>query len=138
LSKPFFNVLGLHWQVEALREVVSQVGAQKVLHEQQAEMWKQKYSAMEKLVDHLELLVSVQQQQLYPQHSTNAQSNANTGVVTRRQENNETVFKIYKGVKVFDFLKKFTPDRGSAPCNPQYQEQHPAKGPPSERHAPRN
>jgi hypothetical protein len=46
---------------------------------------------------------SVQQQQLYPQHSTNAQSNANTGVVKRRQENNETVFKIYKGVKVFDF-----------------------------------
>jgi hypothetical protein len=65
LSKPFFNVLGLHPQVEALREVVSQVGAQKVLHEQQAEMWKQKYSAMEKLVDHLELLVSVQQQQLF-------------------------------------------------------------------------
>jgi hypothetical protein len=58
-------VLGLNWQVEALREVVSQVGAQKVLHEQQAEMWKQKYSAMEKLVDHLELLVSVQQQQLF-------------------------------------------------------------------------
>ncbi len=58
-------MLGLHPQVEALREVVSQVGAQKVLHEQQAEMWKQKYSAMEKLVDHLELLVSVQQQQLF-------------------------------------------------------------------------
>ena len=58
-------MLGLHLQVEALREVVSQVGAQKVLHEQQAEMWKQKYSAMEKLVDHLELLVSVQQQQLF-------------------------------------------------------------------------
>jgi hypothetical protein len=65
MLKSFFNVLGLHSQVEALREVVSQVGAQKVLHEQQAEMWKQKYSAMEKLVDHLELLVSVQQQQLF-------------------------------------------------------------------------
>ena len=52
-------------QVEALREVVSQVGAQKVLHEQQAEMWKQKHAAMEKLVDHLEVLVSNKQNQIH-------------------------------------------------------------------------
>ena len=43
-------------QVEALRDNLQQVGAQKVLHEQQAEMWKQKHAAMEKLVDHLEVL----------------------------------------------------------------------------------
>ena len=51
-------------QVEALRDNLQQVGAQKVLHEQQAEMWKQKHAAMEKLVDHLELLVTSQQKQL--------------------------------------------------------------------------
>ncbi len=41
-----------------------------------------------------------------PQHQQTMQPASNTtnaGVVKRRQENNETVFKIYKGVKVFDF-----------------------------------
>ena len=51
-------------EVEALRDNLEQVGAQKVLHEQQAEMWRHKYAAMEKLVDHLELLVASQQRQL--------------------------------------------------------------------------
>jgi hypothetical protein len=54
----------MYRQVEALRDNLQQVGAQKVLHEQQAEMWKQKYAAMDKLVDHLEVLVASQQQQL--------------------------------------------------------------------------
>jgi hypothetical protein len=56
--------LSMYRQVEALRDNLQLVGAQKVLHEQQAEMWKQKYAAMDKLVDHLEVLVASQQQQL--------------------------------------------------------------------------
>ncbi len=40
-------------------------------------------------------------QPYHQQQTQNAQNNA--GVVRRRQENNETVFKIYKGVKTFDF-----------------------------------
>jgi hypothetical protein len=47
-------------QVEALRDNLQQVGAQKALHEQQAEMWKQKYAAVIKLVQHLELLIEQQ------------------------------------------------------------------------------
>jgi hypothetical protein len=58
LSAPMYR------QVAALRDNLQQVGAQKVLHEQQAEMWKQKYTAMDKLVDHLEVLVASQQQHL--------------------------------------------------------------------------
>jgi len=61
-------------QVEALRDNLQLVGAQKVLHEQQAEMWKQKHAAMEKLVDHLELLVASQQKQLIEQQPSAAAS----------------------------------------------------------------
>ena len=61
-------------QVEALRDNLQLVGAQKVLHEQQAEMWKQKHAAMEKLVDHLELLVASQQKQLTEQQLSHVAS----------------------------------------------------------------